>query len=56
MNKEYALNTDYELDVFIEEEDRLFKKIEANLSGELAYYFNRFVAVRNAIERIKYNS
>ncbi|AJG98896.1 hypothetical protein LF65_02310 [Clostridium beijerinckii] len=51
--KTYENDEDYILEVLEEEEDNLTEFMRNNLPDNLKFQFSKFIAVRNAIEKIK---
>lgn len=51
--KTYENDEDYILEVLEEEEDNLTEFMRNNLPDNLRFQFSKFIAVRNAIEKIK---
>ena len=52
MKKKYEMNSDYILDVLEEEETKLLEQINDNIPPTIKFEFNKFLAIRNAIEDI----
>ncbi len=50
--KLYETDNEYILDVLQEEEDRLCDKLLNNLPDNMRFYFYKFIAVRNKIEKL----
>jgi hypothetical protein len=53
MKKTYETDNDYILEVLEDEEERLINKLIDRLPEKTRYLFFRYLAVRDAIEKVK---